>query len=383
MGESQAQWRSNVNEDYFTNSFSTSFRRRQNRYSLILFLLVLPIAILGTLYVSFLAYGNTQYFKYVGPGVLFLTSLYLLILHIRNGRWMNRYYKITDRGILLKMHRKQTQLLTWSSILEVDTGKLTAYDNSEITVIRCHLSSASSARLSPNIRNSGNENSIGTYYKLRHECFVLEYSSERLAIIKSQWSQVQKNGEKIFSGTIVNDSDFEFTFDSNVRGSTIQIKGVYIIGYYVAIVLWFGIRFLLNGLSDEAFVFLIILLGMPLVILYAFCSNQHAIQWLQTSKCKLCQDGIYLIDKKKREFIPWVSIVDVERKQMNLDAVKSVYVICLYQNLTSKMLMDRNGTQGTLHPMYSEFYHYRDEIITIGYTPQRLSRIRTWRAANI
>ena len=372
-------------ENHFTSTFSKAFRHRQDKHSLVLFLLVLPVAFFVLLYISLFVYGGTAFYKYLAPGVLALVGLYLLVVHGRNRAWMNACYRLTENGIVLKTRGTKEQNIPWSSVVAVDVGKLEAYDNSEISVIRCHLSSVSSQRLSPNLRNSGNEKSIGTYYKLRNECFVLEYSPEQLTAITKRWKQVQKTGENSSSATstAMSDADFEFAFDSDVRGSIVQIKGVYIIGYYLVIAICFAIRFLLKGISDDAMVLLIVLVGMPLVILCVVGSNQQAVQWLENSKCKLCQDGIYLLARKKLEFIPWDSIVAVERRQMNLDAVKSVYVICCYRSLTSKVLMEQSRTQSTLYPMYSEFYRVRDEVVTIGYSQKRMSRIRAWRGTSM
>ena len=180
--------------------------------------------------------------------------------------------------------------------------------------------------------------------------------------------------------------DFEYTFGPEIRGYFLNISGVVLaLVYYgiCAVVILLG--YLQKGYREsDLLVWGFLLVFMPLMTVYIFKPEQKLARWIQNSRCRLSEEGVYLqIPKEKIEFVPWEDFVVVERQQMNLDRSKSVYVICCYRSLTAKTILEHTPTGGTKHLMHRVFYQHRNEIVTLGYDKKRMAKIRAFRGTGI
>lgn len=386
-----------MDECGFEETFSKDFKKQQNRYSLKYYGLILPVVLVFVLYISFQYYDGALFFKLILPVSTALIGLYLLILDIQNRDFLARCYKLTKHGIIWKGRWDKERLIPWSSVVAVDTGTLSAYDGHSIVVIRCFLSTAAWWKTTPNLHHSGNEDTIRTYYKFRKECFVLEYSAKREQTIMSLWTNVHKDNYSNLmesEDTVVLNGDFEYIFDEKTRSICLPLKNVLLIYIvFVVIVILIGqlleylingkITSLLDGISDEEALGIVFLLMLPFFVLARLKGERKSRSWL-LGTCKLSKDGIFLKQlQKDTEFVPWSSIVAVERKQMNLDRSVHISVICCYRSLTGKALLEHTPKQAIKNPLYKEYYRLWDEVITIGYTKERMAKIRAARGTII
>ncbi len=179
---------------------------------------------------------------------------------------------------------------------------------------------------------------------------------------------------------------FEYSFDEKTRSSIAEVKGWIVvlvaIIYYGLIVVYSIVDLLKHGYSDEWLAFPVGMSLLPLTLL--LLGNRQALNWIRESKCKICTDGIYrMMPKEKMEFVPWSDIAFVGRQRMTLARATYVPVICCYRSLTAKTLLEHAPRQVTNDLMYDEFYNRRDEIITLSYDKNRMSKIRALRGAGI
>ena len=186
------------------------------------------------------------------------------------------------------------------------------------------------------------------------------------------------------------EDDFEYIFDEKTRSSVLPLKKLLLIyGIIVVATLLIGIflEYLNNGeissfvggISEEEFLGIIFILGLPLFVYAELREERKSQSWL-LGKCRVNKEGIYLKQLQKEiEFVPWSSIVAVERKQMNLDRSRCISVICCYRSLTGKTLLAHAPKQAIRNPLYKEYYRLWDEVVTIGYTKVRMSKIRVLR----
>lgn len=376
----------NMNKYRFEPSFDKAIKRQLRGHSLKLFCLALPVLLIAVLYISFRYYGDTRFLKYILPGILGLFWLILLALDIRSWCWVSRRHAFTERGILVKDFFGRERAISWSAMASVDVGFLSLSGAGTVKVIRCFLTSKAAARLSPNLSHKDNDFFIGDYYKFRNECAVLSYSEELEQYAVGCWRRIREEEDAALAAISASEEDFEYTFGSEIRGYFQKINGVVLaLVYYGICAVVILLDYLKDGYQEtDPLVWGMLLLFIPLVAIYAFKPDQKPIKWLQTSRCKLCKDGIYLqMPKEKIEFVPWEDFAVVERQQMNLDRGKSVYVICCYRSLTAKAILEHTPTGGTKHLMHRVFYQHRDEIVTLGYDGKRMAKIRALRGTGM
>lgn len=180
---------------------------------------------------------------------------------------------------------------------------------------------------------------------------------------------------------IGSEANFDYVFSLKTRSKFREIKGAYFLIYYALVVLIYIICYFVNGgISEVALGCAVIFLGLPLFVIYALKSEQDSTRWILESKCRLDRDGIYLKPARNKEtFIAWKDFVCAEYRHMNIDATASTKVICCFLSLTGKSLLDRVSKASfgnTKYPLYREFYHLRDEIVTIEYTRTRMKIIQ-------
>lgn len=179
--------------------------------------------------------------------------------------------------------------------------------------------------------------------------------------------------------------EFEYTFSEKVRGEVIQIKAVYIIILSTLVNIAAGTAYFLGKIEPiQLLSVAFFTIGIPVLGWWSFRPNRPANDWVKKSLCAMDCDGIYLVSAKgKREFIPWESIVAVDRRRMSQGGPGEV-VICCYRTLEGKRMLDLTEASMTLKRgrdvNASMFYQVRDEVVTIGYTKSRMKKNRAyWR----
>lgn len=200
--------------------------------------------------------------------------------------------------------------------------------------------------------------------------------------------------DKYDSKSVSSEDGFEYIFDEKTRGSVLSLKKLLLVyGIIVVIALLIGIlsEYWINGeitsfvggISEEELFGILFVLVMPLFVYAEMRPERKSGSWL-FGKCRVDKSGIYLKHlRKDAEFVPWSSIVAVERKQMNLDRSRYIPVICCYRSLTGKALLERALKQTVKNPLYKEYYGLRDEIVTLGYTKARMAKIRAFRGTGM
>ncbi len=176
------------------------------------------------------------------------------------------------------------------------------------------------------------------------------------------------------------DDGMEYIFDSKTRKASrgtiltfVTIGGIGVLSAVVLVLIW-----VFNGKTPEDTIngALVILMIGCITFLYPV-QERRRMHWL-LGKCRINENGIYIHPAgEKIKFIPWGEIVDVERKQMNLDLLTHVTVICCYKSLAGKTLLEHAPKRTAQNSLYQEFYRLRDEVVTIGYTKGRMSQIRS------
>lgn len=365
-----------MNDNRFEPAFSKEFRKRQNKFSLKYYGIILPVVMIALLYALYRVYGSNVT-TYIMQGITILLCSCIWFLDIRYRCWLAQCFQLTEAGIVIRSWRKKERTIPWSSVVAVDTGSMSGYDSRAIMVIRCFLSESAWEKMIPTLKKPTVEDSPRSYYALQKDCFAIEYSGEMEQMIMNLWGRTNKNSRD----EAVSDTGFDYVFSEELRSKFHEIKGVYILVYYALVLLIYLICYLVNGhISEAALGCAAIYLSLPLFVICALKSDQDSTQWILKSKCRLCRDGIYLkSDKNKTAFIPWEDFVCAEHRRMNIDASASVSVICCYRSLTGKSLLERAAKPSlgkTKYPMYQEFYHLRDEVVTIGYTRSRMRKIR-------
>lgn len=181
------------------------------------------------------------------------------------------------------------------------------------------------------------------------------------------------------------DDGMEYIFDSKTRKASrgtiltfVTIGGVCVLCAVILVFIW-----VFNGKTpDDTINGALILLMIGCIAFLYPAQERRRLHWL-LGKCRINEDGIHIhLFKENVEFISWSSIVDIEHKQMNIDSLTHVSVICCYKSLTGKTLLDHASKVGAQNSLYKEFYQLRDEVLTIGYTKDRMHQIRTFLKEN-
>lgn len=119
--------------------------------------------------------------------------------------------------------------------------------------------------------------------------------------------------------------------------------------------------------------------GLPLLCWWSFRPNRPANEWVKKSLCAMDCDGIYLVSAKgERKFIPWESIVAVDRRKMSLIRAPGYDVICCFRSLARQTLLDMSAARVVYDVNVVEFYQARNEVVTIGHTKSRMKKIREY-----
>lgn len=177
--------------------------------------------------------------------------------------------------------------------------------------------------------------------------------------------------------------EFEYTFSEKVRGQLVEIKVGYIIGVWALLTILIVAMCISEKRSLEDSCLMIgVMLAMGVLTWKTFKPTWPATAWMKKSLCAMDCDGIYLVSAKgKREFIPWESIVAVDRRKMSLGG-PGYDVICCFRSLECKRTLDLTAASVTLRRGRdvngSMFYQVRDEVVTIGYTKSRMKKIRAY-----
>ncbi len=174
--------------------------------------------------------------------------------------------------------------------------------------------------------------------------------------------------------------EFEYTFSEKVRDEIIQIKDIYIIGVLVPVNIAIGIAYFLGKIEPvHLLAMAFFTIGIPFLCWWSFRPNRPANDWVKKSLCAMDCDGIYLVSAKgERKFIPWESIVAVDRRKMSLIRAPGYDVICCFRSLARQTLLDMSAARVVYDVNVVEFYQARDEVVTIGYTKSRMKKIREY-----
>lgn len=176
--------------------------------------------------------------------------------------------------------------------------------------------------------------------------------------------------------------EFEYTFSEKVRDEIIQIKTGYIIGFLVLVIAAAVIAYFCGEITRDDLLWVVgLAVGLPLLCWWSFRPDRPAKDWVKKSLCSMDCDGIYLVSAKgEREFVPWESIVAVDRRKMSLIRAPGYDVICCFRSLARQTLLDMSAARVVYDVNLVEFYQARDEVVTIGYTKSRMKKIRAyWR----
>lgn len=172
--------------------------------------------------------------------------------------------------------------------------------------------------------------------------------------------------------------EIEYIFDSktrkSIRSTTITFTTIGVICLLLATemeIVWLLSERSSNELTNGA---LVIMMIGGVAFLYP-AQDRRKLHWLG-GRCIINEKGIYIIISKKVEYTPWNSIIDIEKRKMNIDSLTNISVICCYKTLAGKTILDHAPKIGIKNPLYKEFYQLRDEVITIGYTKNRMNQIR-------
>ena len=371
--------------DGFECAFGTEYRKWQHlfcwKFSCLLLLCVTALTLLK---IYWLQGGVWRLIDLVLPGIILLCSLYFIALNLGIQHWMARQFKFSNQGIVMSGRRKNEETIPWSAVVAVDTGTLTGYENHSVPVIRCFLTSSAWEKFTPNLRQSTEKNSMQHYFKLRKECFAIEYSPKREQTILSLWAHSGADErDKPIDGSgaqLVSDKEFQnaFSEDISIFDSSFVFMNYFLggIGVLGLLVPWF-----LNKHDETTLRNTLILLVFILILLVIINSGRKTTTWLK-SKTKICRDGIYIKEPKEKErFIPWDSIVEIERRLMIVGRNNNASVICCFQNFSSQSRLyfeAKKNNQGQDLQMY---YSLRNEIVTMSYTKERMAKIRAFHRA--
>lgn len=373
-----------MNDHGFEAAFGAEYRARQSRLAWKYLGLIALAVVAVTLLRTYLLLGGVwRLIDLVLPGIILLLDLYLAVLHGGQQRWMARRFRLTGRGIVVQGRRGKEELIPWSSIVTVDTGTLAGFGQRSVPVLRCFLSASAWEKFTPNLRQSAEKTSMQDYYKLRKECFTLEYTAKREQVFLSFLAQTGRDERNApveeLTNSLEPDEEFEYTFDEASRNVwKVTYGGISCVAILFSIAI--PITALLSGSDKDGltgalavgFIFIFFLLG--LLWMEVPCGR-----WLY-GKCRICREGIHLHAFRKNELVPWSSIMGIERKEMNIDKIAHTHVICCYRNLTGKTRLE-HCPEEFRGPMYREFYNLRKDIVTIGYTKERMAKIRAFRRA--
>lgn len=179
--------------------------------------------------------------------------------------------------------------------------------------------------------------------------------------------------------------EMEYIFDRKMRkasrGTILTFVAIGALCLLIALIL--GLIWLFNGrMPEETINGALILLMIGCIAFLYPAQERRRFHWL-LGKCRINENGIYIhLFRENVEFVSWSSIIDIEHKQMNIDSLTHVSVICCYKSLAGKTLLDHAPKIGEQNSLYKEFYQLRDEVITIGYTKDRMHQIRTFLKKN-
>ena len=98
--------------------------------------------------------------------------------------------------------------------------------------------------------------------------------------------------------------------------------------------------------------------------------------WLR-KKQRLTPRGVYTQSWKKKEtFVPWEDVAEIRREHMAIDRSYVVPVICCFKSLTAKTILEHLPKKGPQGVYFAEYERLQDEIITMGYSSERMAKVR-------
>lgn len=369
----------------FESAFGAEYRAQQRRLAWKYLGLIALAVVAVTLLRTYLLLGGVwRLIDLVLPGLILLLDLSLAFLHRGQQRWMARRFQFTGRGIAVQGRRGKEELIPWTSIVTVDMGTMAGFGQRSVPVLRCFLSASAWEKFTPNLRQSAEKTSMQDYYKLRKECFTLEYSPEREQAILSLWESLggDERDESIDdpADKLTPDEEFQSSFSEDVAGFD---SGFVFMNYFIG---GLGVLGLLaswifdknDGMKLRNTLLMIVFILFLLAILNA---GRKTARWLK-SKTKIRKEGIYVrAPKEKERFIPWHSVVEVERRLMSVGKVDNLPVICCFESLSSQSRLDFEPKKYTQGQDFQAYYNLRDEVVTLSYTKDRMAKIRAFRRA--
>ena len=347
---------------------------------------VLGLIFLGTAAITLelrfgLGYSRWNWAVLAMPAIIIVLDVALALQHLRQQRWMAQEFCMTEKGILVRGRRRRETLIPWMAIVAADRGTLVVSEQQSVPVIRCFLSTAAWEAFTPNLRRAGEMTALSRYFRLRKECFTLEYTSGREWRIRSGREQNKEDAPEAAVQEDTARKDDRFEADPDFQYAFSEELVDYVSAFFCIWLIPLGIGtvgLLINSLltHDWSLKNYLAFWGCLLLVLPMIYIVAKPGFWLR-KKQRLTPRGVYTQSwKKKTEFVPWEDVTEVGREYISYRSVRDVPCICCFKSPTAKEELERCPKLGIRGIYDSDYNKRRDEIITMGYSSERMAKVR-------
>ena len=347
---------------------------------------VLGLIFLGTAAITLglrfgLGYGSWNWAALAMPAIIIVLDVALALQHLRQQRWMAQEFCMTEKGILVRGRRRRETLIPWMAIVAADRGTLAVSEQQSVPVIRCFLSTSAWEAFTPNLRRAGEMTALSRYFRLRKECFTLEYTSGREWRIRSGREQNKEDAPEAVVQEDTARKDDRFEADPDFQYAFSEELVDYVPAFFCIWLIPLGIGtvvLLINSLltHDWSLKNYLAFWGYMLLLLPIIYIVAKPGFWLR-KKQRLTPRGVYTQSWKKKEtFVPWEDVTEIGREHMGINKYHDVSVICCFKSLTAKTILEHFPKKGPQGVYFGEYERLQDEIITMSYTRERMAKVR-------
>lgn len=291
--------------------------------------------------------------------IVVVLDVILLLQRLRQQRWMAQEFCMTEKGILVRGRRGRETLISWMAILDADRGTLVVSGQQSVPVIRCFLSVSAFDVFTTELRQT----TLSRYFRRREDCFTLEYTSGRKWRIRSGRKQSR-------IGLYEAEPDFWYAFGKDLADYTVYWACVVV---FAPVSLVFSVGVLIGEVSINSILLCVMMTAIWAVPFYFMFRPSLLFR----TKLRLTPEGVYLQPgKKKTEFVPWEDVTEVGREYISYWSVRDVPCICCFKSPTAKEELEQCPKLGIRGIYDSDYNRRRDEIITMGYSSERMVKVR-------